>query len=1190
MKDSTLYYVAVVPINQFGQVLLGKRTEDGIWTTPAGGGHQGEQPLDCAVRECWEEAQLIVAKDKLEPLDVVTAPNGKPVHCFLYRTAQNMTSTISDPDKEVKEWKWYASSDLPKGLNTPKNANRLETINLAFIKFLEGEGLAKGRPAMPIGSHRDWNGKTYVKTADGWEPKGGKTRKRRTNAEIAADKAAAEAELHDAYAELKAKLEAAGVDGATLHAAWESVKDSIKKPKAKSKSKPKVKAKPKPKVEVVDRDAAIKEWAAKQREIRLAQEAKDLAEWEAKWAAKNEASQKELDDLQVKADAARKEQERLEAEAEQARKDKAAASLAAKNAADAEAKAKAEKEAEAKEAAKLEAARKAEAEAYDIDSEIEIAKEKAKVENSKDDPRQAAEKARDDSDYFNAVDSVVSNIGEDLWGTARHKRGVYSFNLADMERDGTAEKFLTKKNLQKELPVEYPEITKDNADHIMLTHLMLGAFPAKPPYKSKRRGRQSDAEIREAYKNAFEDYQNTVLGVMDLSEDELFARINDGKDKQYHVSKDSRKSVEELRMDLLRKDVYALQENAYITGDDYYGRSSQMSTATSDMFSKIRSNSLGTGSFITSAIKGEDRYYRPSKTSTEGKYVMYLKNDARKEDPVGVVSKAALDGKSVAQSLGEKAAKKYGPADIYVGGVAKRVGGKQIPKTIEAQTDMLENNFKMKGVIWGNSVTAKERISHLEKANGAFSDLADILDIPDEMASYNGRIVLSIGATGHGTAMAHYSHERPYNAKEIKEASDHGVDLEGKIKPRNINLTRENGVGSLAHEWFHLLDNVVHEIEPSNTKHESPFLSHYGEDKSIDGGRISNTVIAKLKSGDVEGAHKLYQDESGYRYRSLEGFESNVNRVIAKKEEAAKFKAKSPMHAAMADIKDSEVWREYETGVRAACKRLGGKPSYWAAPHEMMARAFEAHVQHKLVAKGRTNTYLSAPLYAYDNPMSKGIYPSPEMRDKLEPMFDKLIKGMKDQGALHKALEYLDLRDKLLKSTVQMAHLSDGGDVDTGSFAVERANADPALLELLQSKMEGFELGGLPVEIELDKGVLYLVKIEDGLYTGSFKYQTEVEGFEETLDDNAKVRIERQTLPTLAHTIVAKEWLVPQIRKEPVAAEIEARTMDQQYEALDAKLSEIEEGVESAIEVSIPSGSDLRDKIRVLELVNKLLS
>lgn len=165
--NKSSYYVAVVPYHPVYEcVLLGLRKEDGIWTTPAGGADEGESPEDCAVRECWEEAQLEVDKSKLIPLGVKTAPNGKPVHCYAYVTGQERTSVSSDPDREVDEWQWVRINNLPEGLSRPKNKNRLETINSALMTL---KGLKKsGKPAQVGESRTHADGSIWEKTNSGW--------------------------------------------------------------------------------------------------------------------------------------------------------------------------------------------------------------------------------------------------------------------------------------------------------------------------------------------------------------------------------------------------------------------------------------------------------------------------------------------------------------------------------------------------------------------------------------------------------------------------------------------------------------------------------------------------------------------------------------------------------------------------------------------------------------------------------------------------------------------------------------------------------------------------------------------------------------------------------------------------------------------------------------------------------------
>lgn len=157
LDDSSNFYVGLVVINSKGQVLLGKRREDGIWTGPGGGSEGNETPTSTAVREAFEEAQLEIDAEKLIKLDTLEARNGKKVHCFLYYTDQKNTSPNLDPDEEVKKWEWYDQEDIPKDLTKDSNRhtavmNGIMTIKgLKKAEYMKLNDLLKGHRA-PLGT------------------------------------------------------------------------------------------------------------------------------------------------------------------------------------------------------------------------------------------------------------------------------------------------------------------------------------------------------------------------------------------------------------------------------------------------------------------------------------------------------------------------------------------------------------------------------------------------------------------------------------------------------------------------------------------------------------------------------------------------------------------------------------------------------------------------------------------------------------------------------------------------------------------------------------------------------------------------------------------------------------------------------------------------------------------------------
>ena len=72
----------------------------------------------------------------------------------------------------------------------------------------------------------------------------------------------------------------------------------------------------------------------------------------------------------------------------------------------------------------------------------------------------------------------------------------------------------------------------------------------------------------------------------------------------------------------------------------------------------------------------------------------------------------------------------------------------------------------------------------LNQAYDALMDLANVIGVSPQAISLNGELGIAFGSRGSGNANAHY-------------------------EPNNvvINLTKTRGAGSLAHEWWHALDN-----------------------------------------------------------------------------------------------------------------------------------------------------------------------------------------------------------------------------------------------------------------------------------------------------------------------------------------------------------------------------------------------
>jgi len=185
--------------------------------------------------------------------------------------------------------------------------------------------------------------------------------------------------------------------------------------------------------------------------------------------------------------------------------------------------------------------------------------------------------------------------------------------------------------------------------------------------------------------------------------------------------------------------------------------------------------------------------------------------------------------------------------------------------------------FGFRGVQFGNYVEQGRRQQDMNRAYDALLDLAGILNVPARALSLNGELGLAFGARGKGgknSAAAHYE--------------------SGRIV---INLTKNDGAGTLAHEWWHALDNY--------------FTRARG--------------AASSQSFATEGS-----PDGNVRQEVVEAFRE-VTRTVNR------------------------------SGMLARSQSLDTTRSkaYWSTTREMTARAFESYAIEKMRDQGASNDYLA---------------------------------------------------------------------------------------------------------------------------------------------------------------------------------------------------------------------------------------
>lgn len=192
----------------------------------------------------------------------------------------------------------------------------------------------------------------------------------------------------------------------------------------------------------------------------------------------------------------------------------------------------------------------------------------------------------------------------------------------------------------------------------------------------------------------------------------------------------------------------------------------------------------------------------------------------------------------------------FGEADLPRPPSEVRTGAER--RTGDARDSDFMDVFGFRGVEFGNWNNQQERQQLLNDAYDGLLDLADVMDVPPRAISLNGELALAFGARGHGLsgARAHY-------------------ELDKVV----INLTKMNGAGSLAHEWFHALD---HYFGRQDGKAPAEWVVAKDGTRAL---QVHDAPEDDMASGGTRG------ERSGMRSELREAF-TDVMRTIARKAEA----------------------------------------------------------------------------------------------------------------------------------------------------------------------------------------------------------------------------------------------------------------------------------------------------------------
>lgn len=284
----------------------------------------------------------------------------------------------------------------------------------------------------------------------------------------------------------------------------------------------------------------------------------------------------------------------------------------------------------------------------------------------------------------------------------------------------------------------------------------------------------------------------------------------------------------------------------------------------------------------------------------------------------------------------------------------------------DATDAMFMDAFGFRGVEFGKWVAqgenAKERQGMLNAAYDALLDLANLTGIPPKAISLNGSLGLAFGSRGSGWASAHF-------------------------EPGNlvINLTKTRGAGSLAHEWFHALDNyfsrmrggavaIQKGLNAQQTYREQNYITYRPEPLYVHKTKPGRS----LTSGQLEAYRKSNPNNS---YFSAENWQPDPNHPQGVRPEVER---------AFTELVDALDASPMAARAKKNDKHSGG---YWSQIIERAARSFENVLIARMAQEGYHNDYLANVQDIESFPRSKDRYPYllPEEIAPVKAAFDNLF-------------------------------------------------------------------------------------------------------------------------------------------------------------------------------------------------------
>ncbi len=250
-------------------------------------------------------------------------------------------------------------------------------------------------------------------------------------------------------------------------------------------------------------------------------------------------------------------------------------------------------------------------------------------------------------------------------------------------------------------------------------------------------------------------------------------------------------------------------------------------------------------------------------------------------------------------------------------------------------------HFNLRSIEFGNWMSQEDRANFLYGSMLSLHHLAQIFKAQDYQMGLNGKLSIALGARGKGRAAGHY------------EPNPHAV----------INITKTQGIGVLAHEWAHALDNI---------------LSFYTKSKQlyVSGGRTTRKGYDETIAKKGNWFEKQFEEFFNLLYFKANGHKTDFS------------------------------------------LSLDGLEEYWNRRTEVFARTFEVYIRQKLALLKIQNHFLVSGI-------GGAGYPSEDLTNRVSKIIENIAsKGLKTMASSQN-LSGISTVDGFRKTLKKSANLND---------------------------------------------------------------------------------------------------------------------------------------------------------------------